>query len=114
MTVFEEKAEAGGVLYTKTARAKGIKNGDRIRVQSPFGEVIGKASVIEEIHPQVIGMSNGISRWANHPVEKKTNTHFNRLLPADVKWTDGMTGHLETSTQPQPENNTEPSVYYLE
>lgn len=89
----------GVLINTKTAKAKGIKNGDRIRVQSPFGEVIGKASVIEEIHPQVIGMSNGISRWANHPVEKKTNTHFNRLLPADVKWTDGMTGHLETSTK---------------
>ncbi|MHB1405959.1 MAG: molybdopterin-dependent oxidoreductase, partial [Desulfitobacteriaceae bacterium] len=86
----------GVIINTKTAKAKGINNGDRIRVQSPFGEVIGKASVIEEIHPQVIGMSNGISRWTNHPIDKKTNTHFNRLLPADVKWTDGMTGHLET------------------
>ena len=89
----------GVIINTKTAKAKGINNGDRIRVQSPFGEVIGKASVIEEIHPQVIGMSNGISRWTNHPIDQKTNTHFNRLLPADVKWTDGMTGHLETSTK---------------
>ena len=90
----------GVMINTKTAKAKGIKNGDIIRITSPFGEVTGRASVLEEIHPGCIAMSNGISSWSNHPIpKKKRNTHFNRLLPADLKWTCGMTGHLETSTK---------------
>ena len=90
----------GVMINTKTAKAKGIKNGDSIRITSPFGEVTGRASVLEEIHPGCVAMSNGISSWSNHPIPKvKRQTHFNRLLPADLKWTCGMTGHLETSTK---------------
>jgi anaerobic selenocysteine-containing dehydrogenase len=89
----------GVMINTKTAKAKGIKNGDSIKITSPFGEVTGRASVVEEIHPGCIAMSNGISRWSNHPIPKKSNTHFNRLLPGEVKWTCGMSGHLETSTK---------------
>ncbi len=89
----------GALINSKTAADKGIKSGDMLRIQSPFGELTARASVVEEIHPGVVALSNGISRWANHPVGKKHNSHFNRLLPADVKWTDGMTGHLETSTK---------------
>jgi len=90
----------GVMINSKTAKKKGIKTGDILKLESPFGEVTGRASVCEEVHPDCLALSNGMSRWSQHPVGKrKVTTHFNRLLPADVKWTDGMTGHLETSTK---------------
>ena len=90
----------GVMINTKTANRKGIKTGDILKIESPFGEVTGRASVCEEVHPECIAISNGISRWSQHPVgKKKVSTHFNKLLPADVKWTDSMSGHLETSTK---------------
>lgn len=90
----------GVMINSKTAQKKGIKTGDILKLESPFGEITGRASVCEEVHPECIAISNTISRWSQHPVgKKKMSTHFNKLLPADVKWTDGMTGHLETSTK---------------
>lgn len=90
----------GVMINGKTAQAKSIKTGDVLKIESPFGEVKGIARVTEEVHPECIAISNTISRWSRHPVGKqKITTHFNQLLPADVKWTDGMTGHLETATR---------------
>lgn len=87
----------GVLINTSTARAKGIKSGDRISIQSPFGRVEGMARVVEEIHPQVIGISNAITRWSIHPVERKMNVNFNRLLPASLEFTDRVSGHQETA-----------------
>lgn len=89
----------GVLINTKTANTKGIKTGDRISIQSPFGEVKGIARVIEEIHPNVIGISNAITRWTMHPVERKMNTNFNNLLPASIEFTDQVSGHQETAVK---------------
>ncbi|MCL6610322.1 MAG: molybdopterin-dependent oxidoreductase [Peptococcaceae bacterium] len=89
----------GVLINTRTAREKGIKTGDRISIESPFGRVEGIARVIEEIHPRVIGISNAITRWTMHPVERKMNTHFNRLLPASLEFTDRVSGHQETAVK---------------
>jgi hypothetical protein len=86
------------MVNSKTAAEDQDRRHPQDRV--PFGEVTGRARVTEEVHPECIAVSNTISRWSQHPVGKrKINTHFNKLLPADVKWTDGMTGHLETTTR---------------
>jgi len=89
----------GVLINTKTAQAKGIKTGDRISIESPFGKVVGLARVIEEIHPRVIGMSNAITRWTIHPVERKMNVNFNHLLPASLEFTDQISGHQETAVK---------------
>ncbi|AGL00646.1 molybdopterin-dependent oxidoreductase [Desulfoscipio gibsoniae] len=89
----------GVLINTKTAQAKGIKTGDRISIESPFGKVEGLARVIEEIHPRVIGISNAITRWTIHPVERKMNVNFNHLLPGNLEFTDLASGHQETATK---------------
>ncbi len=89
----------GVLINSKTARAKGLKTGDRIRITSPFDEIEGAVRVTEEVHPRVIAISNGITTWKMHPVDKKPNTHFNKLLPAAYEWTDLLSGHMETSTR---------------
>ncbi len=89
----------GVLINTRTAREKGISTGDRISIESPFGKVEGLARVIEEIHPRVIGISNAIARWTMHPVERKMNVNFNRLLPASLEFTDLVSGHQETAVK---------------
>lgn len=85
----------GVLINSRTAREKGIKTGDKIKIQSPYGEVTGYARVGEEIHPRVIGVSNALSRWARHPVVPKTATHINRLLPGTLEFTDLASGAIE-------------------
>ena len=55
--------------------------------------------MVEEIHPRVIGISNAVTRWTRHPVERKMNVNFNRLLPASLEFTDQVSGHQETAVK---------------
>ncbi|MDA8337321.1 MAG: molybdopterin-dependent oxidoreductase [Peptococcaceae bacterium] len=89
----------GVLLNSKVARAKRLKTGDLVRIRSPFDEIEGVIRVTEEIHPQVIAISNGITTWKMHPIDKRPNTHFNKLLPAEYEWTDLLSGHMETATK---------------
>ncbi|MFQ6102670.1 MAG: molybdopterin-dependent oxidoreductase [Candidatus Glassbacteria bacterium] len=50
-------------INTKTARALGIKDGDRIKVTSSAGEIVTKAKVTEGIHPDAIAISNHCGHW---------------------------------------------------
>jgi len=91
----------GGVLINPaTARKLGLESGDRIRLTSPAGSIEGNAQVVEGIHPQVIGVSNTLTRYVstNHR-SKDRGTHFNRLLTGAMKYTDSATGGLESTAR---------------
>ena len=91
----------GGVLINPvTAKKLGLQSGDRIRLTSPAGSVEGNAQVVEGIHPQVVGVSNTITRYVstNHR-SKDRGTHFNRLLTGAMKYTDSATGGLESTAR---------------
>ena len=51
-------------IHPDTAKARGIKNGDKIRVKSPIGEIVIKARVTEGVHPKVIAISHHCGHWA--------------------------------------------------
>lgn len=94
-----EPTHMGILINAETARRKGIRDGDRIEVESPWDKVQGVAKVIQEIHPEVLGFSNGITRWASHPVERRMKSHFNRLLPSTLEFTDLVSGALESAVK---------------
>lgn len=50
-------------IHPKVAAARGIKDGDKIRVKSTIGEIITKTRVTEGIVPGVIGISFHCGRW---------------------------------------------------
>jgi anaerobic selenocysteine-containing dehydrogenase len=50
-------------MNPKTAAARGIQNGDRIRVKSHIGEIVTTARVTEGIHPQVVAISFHCGHW---------------------------------------------------
>ncbi|NQT46256.1 MAG: molybdopterin-dependent oxidoreductase [Candidatus Omnitrophica bacterium] len=46
-----------------TAKKKGIKDGDKIKVKSIVGEIITNARVTEGVHPEVIAISHHLGHW---------------------------------------------------
>ena len=90
-----------GILINRaTARCLGIQNRQRIRLTSPAGSIEGHAQVVEGIHPQVVGVSNAISREVvDNPKINSKGSHFNRLLTGSMKYTDSATGGLESTAR---------------
>lgn len=51
------------LLNSKTAAKLGIRDGDKIKVKSPIGEIVTQAAVSEEIHPSTIAVSHHCGHW---------------------------------------------------
>lgn len=86
-------AQTRGVLLNpKTARKLGVEEGDSIEVESRFGRVEGDAALSEGVHPDVVAVSNAITR----KVGGRKGTHFNALLPGELAYTDNFSGALES------------------
>lgn len=99
--VSEKDPIHGGILINSvTARKLGFQTGDRVRLTSPAGSIEGGLQVVEGIHPQVLGVSNTITRKVVTNKKVKTRgTHFNRLLTGSMKYTDSATGGLESTAR---------------
>ncbi|MBZ5700386.1 MAG: molybdopterin-dependent oxidoreductase [Acidobacteriia bacterium] len=91
----------GGILINSATAGKlGIKTGDRLRLTSPAGSIEGAAQVVEGIHPQVLGVSNTITRQVvNNKRVRAKGSHFNRLLTGSMRYTDSATGGLESTAR---------------
>ncbi len=90
----------GVLINSVTARRLGIETGKRIRLTSPAGRIEGQAQVVEGIHPQVLGVSNAITReFMTNSMSKAHGCHFNRLLTGSMRYTDSATGGLESTAQ---------------
>ncbi|MBI4322117.1 MAG: molybdopterin-dependent oxidoreductase [Chloroflexi bacterium] len=94
-----DPANLGILINAQTARRKGIASGDEIVVTSPYGEVRGKAVVTQGIHPEVVGVSNGVSRWVNRALPNRPAISFNSLLSPSMDYTDKVTGSFETAAR---------------
>jgi anaerobic selenocysteine-containing dehydrogenase len=97
----KEEAVHGGILINRAvANELAIESGQPVRLISPAGSIEGNAEVVEGIHPQVLGVSNAITRsFVNHEGETVGGTHFNRLLTGSMKYTDSVTGGLESTAR---------------
>ncbi len=70
------------LLNTKTAKKRGIKDRDRVCVESSVGKVVGTAKVTECIHPDAVGISSHFgSLCKGKPVAYGKGANFNRLVP---------------------------------
>jgi anaerobic selenocysteine-containing dehydrogenase len=90
----------GILLNAATGKRLGIATGDWVRLTSPAGSIEGAAQCVEGIHPQVIGVSNAITReFVTNSGVRAKGSHFNRLLAGSLDYTDGATGGLESSAR---------------
>ncbi|MBT5240034.1 MAG: molybdopterin-dependent oxidoreductase [Rhodospirillaceae bacterium] len=86
------------MINTKTAKAKGLKDGDRIRISSHHADGEGTVKVTELIHPSCIGIPSTLGHWARaYSVSKYKGTGFNNFLPApDVAYIDTLSGQTDS------------------
>ncbi|MFC1862475.1 molybdopterin-dependent oxidoreductase [Thermodesulfobacteriota bacterium] len=84
-------------MHEDTAKAKGIKNEDTVWVETPVDKIKHKVKLTQGIRPdclQIIGMGG---HW-KMPIAKDANRpSHSRLTPMNYKWTDKMTGGMQSS-----------------
>ncbi len=84
------------LINAAAAKEIGIKDGDRVRVESKSGKLIGTAKVTQCIHPETIGISSHFGGWAkNKPRTLTTGANFNGLLGYGPEFTDPISGGFD-------------------
>ncbi|MFQ5899732.1 MAG: molybdopterin-dependent oxidoreductase, partial [Candidatus Methylomirabilia bacterium] len=80
-------------INSATARAKGLRDGEWIWVESAgAGRVKGRARLVEGIHPEVVGIANNGGHWSpGMPVARGKGVFFEALLPLNLKALDPVT-----------------------
>jgi molybdopterin-containing oxidoreductase family molybdopterin binding subunit len=85
------------IMNEKTARQRGIADGDRVIVENCEGEeVTGTVRLTQGIHPEVVGVGACFGRFSRgQPAARGKGIHYNTLLPHKMSWIDAFSGHLD-------------------
>jgi anaerobic selenocysteine-containing dehydrogenase len=98
--VYRDPVHQGLLINSQTAAKHNIQEMDLVQVESPYGHIFGLARVTEAVHPEVIGVSNAVTKWIDyHQVVKPGGGNYNRLLPANIKNTDANSGQMECTAR---------------
>jgi anaerobic selenocysteine-containing dehydrogenase len=89
------------MLNRVTAEQKGLRDGDRILIESRFAKGEGTLKITELIHPECIGIPGTLGHWARQlSVAKYKGTSFNNFLPApSVDYIDTLSGQTDSCTR---------------
>jgi anaerobic selenocysteine-containing dehydrogenase len=84
------------VVNAASAKARGLRQGDAIWVESRFAKARGVVGLTEGIHPETAAISGGFGRWTRHPVAHGKGTSHNAHLAIDLAHTGMLGGSMET------------------
>ena len=86
------------LLNADTARKKGIRSGDRVRLETEEGyQVEGQALPTECIHPEVAGIAGCFGRKSKAlTLSHGKGVHFNTLLPHSIERVDSLSAALDS------------------
>ena len=89
------------MINRATAAKKGIRDGDRILIESAISKGEGVVKVTELIHPECLGIPSTLGHWARaYSISKYKGTGFNNFLPApDVAFIDTLSGQTDSCTR---------------
>jgi len=80
------------LMNARSAAARHIREGDRICLESPVGEVEGKVTLRQGIRPDTLLIAGQFGQWAM-PVARDTGRiTLSSLIPIDPNWTDPVVG----------------------
>ncbi|MBI3362464.1 MAG: molybdopterin-dependent oxidoreductase [Chloroflexi bacterium] len=82
-------------INSETAARLGLKDGDEIWVESPYGKAKALARVTQGIHPEVVGWQHGFGHWGLGHIAKGKGTvdgMFNKTISDPIS---GMALHKE-------------------
>jgi anaerobic selenocysteine-containing dehydrogenase len=84
------------MIHPQAAAKRGIKNGDVIWAESPFGKTKAEASVTELIRSDTIAMAGLFGATSvSLPAFTREGPLFNNLCWADENWRDPLSGNQE-------------------
>jgi thiosulfate reductase/polysulfide reductase chain A len=78
-----------------TAQKLGIKTGDEVWVESPYGKAKAKAQVTQGMHPDVVGWQHGFGHWGFGEVAKGRGTADGQFNVTKADPVSGMALHKE-------------------
>lgn len=88
------------LINTKTARSKGLRDGEQVCVESPHGKMTGTLKCTETIHPEVIGTIGCWGHRTDAAVAKGRGPgNFNALLGSGLKYMGATTLQVETAAR---------------
>ena len=79
-----------------TAHTLGIKDGDRVWVESPFGKLKTRARVFEGIHPHVIAIATGQGHTATGQWQQDIGVNPNEIIGVDYDRLCGQSAFFNT------------------
>ena len=96
-----EQTNAYRILINESvAKAKGIRNGDTVWLESPVQKVRATAKLTQCIHPQAVGVGGHFGHWApGMPISRGKGVNFNALLPTDMDHIDMISTALDHCVQ---------------
>jgi anaerobic selenocysteine-containing dehydrogenase len=96
-----EQTNTYSVLVNEdVAKAKGIRDGDEVWLESPVRKVRAKAKLTQRIHPQVVGIAGHFGHWSpGMPIAQGKGVSFNSLLPNDLEHIDKISTALDHCVQ---------------
>lgn len=80
-------------VHPSVAKAKGIKNGDRIKIKSALGEIIAIAKVTELTRPDTIVLPFEHGHWAHGRWAKGRGTHVDEIVAQQSDRISGMANY---------------------
>ena len=85
-------------MNAATAAKKGLKDGDRVTVESRYGRTSGALRVTELLHPDALGIPGnyGLGTLQSNPLIRQ-GTFYNSLLSIDDNTLDAISAGQEIS-----------------
>ena len=88
-------------INTRTARERGLKDGDVVELKSVSGgKIRGPLKLMEGQHPQTMGIASCSGHWARGmPIARGKGTNFDTLMANDLKHVDPISLNIETAAR---------------
>ncbi len=101
MEVVERDPYIGRIMINRrTARARGLDDGDRVCVESRYGRMYGTLKLTESIHPEVLGTVGCFGHVAGHSAENgRAHSSFNVLLGSGYAYGGPTSLQAETTAR---------------
>ncbi|MCC6889235.1 MAG: molybdopterin-dependent oxidoreductase [Hyphomicrobiales bacterium] len=92
-----QRTNAYDILVNEAVgKAKGLRDGDEVWLESPVAKVKATIKLTQCIHPEVVGVAGHFGHWApGMPVAKGKGVNFNSLLPTDLDHIDMISTALD-------------------
>jgi thiosulfate reductase/polysulfide reductase chain A len=93
--LMEMKGENKLLVHPTLATSKGLSEGDRVWIQTPFGSIRLRVHITEGIQSETVGFVRGFGHWGLGKLAKGKGAHDGWLLPGKAEIHSGQAVHKE-------------------